>query len=747
MPVRGLVETLPVEVSSYVGRRAEQAAAQELVGGHRLVTLTGIGGVGKSRLAMRVTAAVLGGFRDGAVYVELAELRNPELLATTVADRLGLYDQSGRAVVAVIIEHLREREFLLVLDNCEHLAADCARFVDAVLPACPGVRVLTTSRVALDAAGERLLVVPPLAVPDSATSTDDLMRFDAAQLFVERAAAVIPAFRVTEDNHRDIARVCEQLEGLPLAIELAAVRLRSLSVRQLADRLTDRLSLLTLGRRSASSRQQTLRAMLDWSWDLCSPAEQLALARASVFSSGFDLAAAEHVCGGADVLDRLVAQSLLSGDADRYRMLETVREYAGEHLARSGEQPRVARRHRDWFAGLTARYEAGWMGSAQVAWVERIQRDHPNIRVALDYCATEPGEAAAGLRMANQLDVYWTVRGFLSEARLWLDRMLLTAPPDTPERVFAQRLLSWCALLQGDIEAGVAALETGSALAERVGDEVSTAYVTVGWGLANLFTYREAEAREQFADALAVFRRHGAVHGEGYAGFLHGLATAVTGDVDTGRALIRERIAAGEALGENFWRSWGLWALGIVELFYGDADAAERAALEAFRLQEALGNRSAQPFAVHVIGAVAVRRGRMDRSATLSGIAIRMWQSLGANPDRFGLFTTKTLEFGNHALDVLGEAEYYRHYQRGNAMGWHEVLRYVLGAPEPPHRFGLTAREHEIARLLAEGLTNREIAARLVISARTAETHVGHILTKLGLHSRTEVAAWLAGQM
>ncbi|RZS44889.1 non-specific serine/threonine protein kinase [Herbihabitans rhizosphaerae] len=754
MPVRGSVETLPVEFTSYVGRQAELATAQRLLTEHRVLTLTGVGGVGKSRLAMRITTAVRDGFADGAAYVELAELRNADLLATTVADRLGLYDQSGRAALDVIIDHLRERQVLLVLDNCEHLVADCARMVSALVAACPGVTVLCTSRESLGAEGEQLLVVPPMSVPEGVTSTADLTGYEAVRLLVERATAVVPTFRVTEHNQAAIARVCEQLDGLPLAIELAAVRLRSLSVAQLADRLSDRLSLLTLGRRSAPRRQRTLRAMLDWSYELCSEPERAVLARASVFSGGFDLAAARHVCRDEDmtpdeipdVLDKLVAKSLLAAGESRYRMLETVREYGADRL-RSDDQQRVARRHRDWFAGLTAAYEAGWMGADQVTWVERIQREHPNIRVALDYCATEPGQAAAGLRMANQLDVYWTVRGFLSEARLWLNRMLVTVPPDTPERVFAQRLMAWCALLQGDIEAGTAALETGTELADRVGDEVSTAYVTVGWGLANLFTHKESLARDQFAEALAVFREHGVAHGEGYAGFLHGLATAVTGDVETGRALIDERIQAGEAIGENFWRSWGLWALGITELFYGDEDAAERAALEAFRLQEQLGNRSAQPFAVHVIGAVAVRRGRMDRSATLSGIALRMWQSLGANPDRFGLFTTKILFYGNHALDVLGEAEYYRHYLYGNAMTWDQVLGYLLGeSGTTPRENQLTKREHEIAGLLAEGLSNQQIAAKLFIAPRTAETHVGRILTKLGFHDRAQVAGWHAAQ-
>ncbi|GAA2786893.1 ATP-binding protein [Saccharopolyspora taberi] len=741
-----------------MGRQGELATARRLLADCRVVTLTGTGGVGKTRLARHITTDLARGFRDGAAFVELAELRNPELLSTMVADKLGLHDQSDRPPIDAIVDHLRDSQFLLVLDNCEHLTAACASFVETLVASCPQLTVLTTSRQSLEMPGEHLLPVPPLSVPGEAepASPAELDRYEAVRLFVDRATAVRPWFTVTEDNYRDVARLCTELEGLPLALELAAVRLRSLSVRQIADRLTHRLALLTRGNRFAPSRQQTLRALIDWSYELCSPAEKLVWARASVFSGGFDLEAAEHVCSGpgaeqgaiADIVHGLMSKSLLvaenHGDVMRYRMLETLREYGRDRLG--ADRTRVARLHRDWYAGLTARFGAEWIGPDQVAWTRRVTEDHANIRVALDFCAAEPGEAVVGLRMANQLDVYWTVRGFLAEARIWLDKMLGRAPRNTPEWVFAHRLLSWCALLQGYIEPGTAALEGVREVAELIGDEVSGAYVDVGWGLANLFTEREPLARDQFAAALEVFRRHGVQHGEGYAGFLHGLATAVSGDFETGRDLIRDHVTAGAAIGENFWRSWGLWALGMAELFLGDADAAEEAELAAFRLQQELGNRVAEAFTVHIIGGIAVRKGQFPRSATLFGIAARQWRALGANPWNFGMFTKRIVEYGAISYQELGEQGYKRHYDRGGAMSRDEAVRYVLGESAEPvaaRKNPLTRRENEVAGLVAAGLTNREIAARLYIAQRTAETHVDRILTKLDFNTRAQIATWV----
>ncbi|HWE89641.1 MAG TPA: LuxR C-terminal-related transcriptional regulator [Pseudonocardiaceae bacterium] len=764
---RGLA--LPAERTSYVGRRQELAQVRILLDTNSLVTLTGVGGVGKTRLAGRVVAAIRDEYPDGVAFIELAELHEPDLLANTVAAGLGLYDQSERSQHDVVINHLRDKRFLLVLDNCEHLVTACAGFVADLIAGCPTLSVLATSRQSLDIVGEQLLPVPPLAVPgaEDIGSPAELERYEAIRLFLDRGRTVLPSLDITEQNHRDVVALCRGLDGLPLAIELAAVRLRSLSVTQLRERLAVPLALLTRGNRGGPARHRALRALIDWSYTLCSASERLVLARASVFAGGFDLAAAEEVCGGAgirreDVLDTvhgLVDKSLLvgaetggTGGEFRYRMLETLREYGAERLAELGETTRVARRHRDWCAGLTARYEAGWPGPDQVDWIRRISREHANIRVALDYCAGTAGEAIVGLRMANQLDAYWTVRGLLNEARKWLTKLMAAVPPRAPERALSLRLRTWCAMLQGDVSATLADVRAGQELARSTGDDIAAAYADVARAVANLYfgTEPDIPAAEQAAAARAVFRRHGMRPGEDYAAYHYRHATALTGTIEDARAMFRASITAAEASGELFWRAWDWWALGLVEELHGYPDAAEQAALTAFRLHQVLGNRSAEPHAVQTLGWAAAHQGRMVRAATLFGISSAMLKAIGTDARNFSRFTEHAVEVAGQVFAALGEQEHRRHYRRGRAMSHDDAVRFVLGdsatpatAPAATPKNPLTPREREVAELVARGLTNRRIAEELVISPRTASTHVDNILGKLGFNSRAQIAAWV----
>ncbi|WP_228769993.1 ATP-binding protein [Actinokineospora alba] len=750
--------------TSYIGRDDELVLAQRLLAAGPLVTLVGPGGVGKTRLAGRIAAREEARFPDGVVLVELAELRDAQLLASTVAGRLGLHDQSSRPTVDVLIEHLRGMRMLLLLDNCEHLISACADLVSALIAACPQLVVLATSRQSLGVAGEHLIQVPPLPLPpepDRAHSAERVAESDAVRLFVDRAVAVLPSFTITEDNYRDVAQLCRELEGLPLAIELAAVRLRSLSLSQITERLSHKMRLLTGGRRTAPRRQQTLRTLIDWSHQLCSPAEQLVWARASVFSGSFDLTAAEQVCGGdgvedsevLDLIHSLLDKSILSReDQDgqaRYRMLETLREYGHDLLERSGDRPRVARLHRDFYAELTARWHAEWIGRDQVAWVARLRAEHANLRVALDYCVTEPGEATVALEMITRVDLYWGIRGALTEARLWLERADAAAPPRAPERVAAYRLDGWFALLQGDTEGGVAQLVKAGDLVAETGDEVQDAHVTLVWGMAALFTGNEARSRDLFAQALTAFDAHQERIGGLYASFTFGLATAVSGEVDQGRSRLRKTIAECEEIGEIFWRSWALWALSAVELLYGDNDEAELCAKQGLRLTQLISNRLAEAFLVTILSGTAMRKSRYTRAMTLIGVSDAMWDALAADPDRFGMFGTERRQRIDASRNALGDAASDAERARGRALPKPEAVRHALEEPtttESTTRSGkpLTKRETEIADLIAEGLTNKDIAAKLFISQRTAETHVDHILTKLGFHNRAQVAAWTA---
>lgn len=389
-------------------RRRELADIKNLVSAHRLVTLTGVGGVGKTRLALRFAEEIRSSFEDGAWVVELGSVQDGGLLTQTVAAALGLREQSTRSLDAQLAEHLAHRRMLIILDNCEHLLGHCASFADGLLHTADQLRLLATSRTTLGIGGEHLFTVPPLPVPlcygDSGQGDSGhgpTPASEAVELLVDRARVVQPGFTVTEENGDAVVALCTRLDGLPLAIELAATRLRSLGVEQVVERLADRFRLLTGGSRVALPRQQTLRALIDWSYDLCSPEEQLLWTRLSVFTGGFDLCAAEHVCAGADlppehVLDRvshLVAQSILLTEqrAGRvhYRMLETIQEYGRERLGESGEEGRLRQRHRDHYLDLVERITAQWCGPEQADGLRRLRAEQDNLRAALDWSASE----------------------------------------------------------------------------------------------------------------------------------------------------------------------------------------------------------------------------------------------------------------------------------------------------------------------------------------------------------------------
>jgi non-specific serine/threonine protein kinase len=751
---------LPIELTSYVGRRVELAEAAKLLPASAVVTLAGPGGVGKTRLAIRVAEQAAAGFPDGVIFVELAELRDAELLADTVAFALGLQDQSARATVDTIIRRIGTRRMLLVLDNCEHLIVMCAQLVAALVADCPGLVVLATSRQSLGVVGERILPVAPLPVPDPADvpSAASVAGCDAVRLFVDRARAVLPAFAVTDDNCRDLVALCGKLDGLPLAIELAAVRLRSLSLRQIADRLGQRLTLLTSSHEGSPLRQRTLRALIDWSHELCSEAEQQVWARASVFAGSFTLDAADQVCSGAGVdeekvfdhLDALLDKSVLGREESdgvvRYRMLEVVRQYGQHQLARSGDRDRVMRRHRDWYAGLAARFDAGWLSAEQATWITRLRREHPNLRTALDFCVTVPGESVAGLRIVNAIPDYWGISGMYAEGRIWLERLVAVAPVDVPERVGALITCGRLALMQEDLEVGVARLTEAGELAE---DPVETAFVSGMWGLVALFSGEAARGVELLGGALDTFQERGVLRGELILSYLQGLALGLAGEMDRGRSQLAHGIARSAACGETIWRVYALWALALIETVHGDPDAAEAAAHECLRLARPLDLRLAAATATETLAWTAQRKGSHRRAAVLFGAADTIWRGIGVSPHRYVIFGAPRREHLELTRHALGTTDFDRAFAQGGKLTFPAAIAYALDesptvpAPRVPH---LTKRETQIAELVAKGLTNREIATRLNIALRTADTHVENILAKLQITTRTKVATWITTQ-
>ena len=421
-------------VTSFVGRHDEIAEVRRCLSRSRLVTLTGVGGVGKTRLALEAAARSRKAFADGVWLADLSAVRDGALVTQTVATALGLQDRSTRPLPEQLVDFLADRQMLIVLDNCEHLLDSCAALVTQLLQA-PDLRLLATSLQALRVAGERVLVVPPLPVPDPdhLPTLTALARYEAVSLLVDRVAAVQPGFSVTEENGPAIAKVCARLGGIPLAIELAAARVRTLPVGQVADQLNNRFTLLTRGEQTAPPRQQTLRGLIDWSYELCSAEERLLWARLSVFAGEFDLEAAEMICSDEslrrevilDLIDGLVAQSIIFRSVltgrPRYRMLETIRQYGRERLADSDVLYGICRRHRDYYLRLAQRTAAQWCGPDQEAFMARLRADHDDLRSALAWCMTDPAGAEPMLAFTAALRFHWCTDEYLREGQQWLE--------------------------------------------------------------------------------------------------------------------------------------------------------------------------------------------------------------------------------------------------------------------------------------------------------------------------------------
>ncbi|MFC5289063.1 LuxR C-terminal-related transcriptional regulator [Actinokineospora guangxiensis] len=760
---------LPVEATTYVGRRQEIAEVKRLLGTGPMVTLTGPGGVGKTRLAVRVADAARASFAERVVFVGLADLREEKLLPSTVAERMGVGDRSTRTPVDRIVEQFRDQRVLLLLDNCEHLVEACAALVGVLLAECPHLVVLATSRQSLGVAAERVVPVSPLAVPEPDEPPAALADYDAVQLFAERATAVVPSFAIDGENAGDVVRLCTALDGLPLAIELAAVRLRSLSVRQLADRLDKRFTLLNKGNRDAPSRHETLRALIDWSYELCDERERLLWARASVFSGSFDLDAAEHVCSGGaldraavlDLLDALLDKSILLREEHdgiaRYRMLETVRQYGEDRLAAAGDLHGRRGRHRDWYRDLSARFARESFGPDQVAWMTLLAAEHANLRGALDYCTTDAAEAAVGLGMFSDINEHWLLSGHNTEGRLWASALLDTADPGAPERARALVYVGFLALIQGDATAYESALDDAVKLADATGDAGALAYALHIRGYEALMGDESAKAAALFGDAATRFAALGDELGELWATFNSGLAIARTGDLDRGREVLRGAIARYTARGEVFWRSWALWSLSAAEYLLGDMEVARQACLDVLRIQKTVDDRVIIAFTLTVLAGCDTHQNRPTSAARLLGAASTLWQALGATISKYVAFIEPMQRDIAIVTTEIGPQSAAEHFMAGATMTFDETLAYALNETKPPttppgsapthtptSANPLTPRETQIAELVAQGLTNKEIATQLVIAPRTADTHVEHIRTKLAFSNRAQIAAWVA---
>jgi predicted ATPase/DNA-binding CsgD family transcriptional regulator len=754
---------VPTELSSFVGRRAELAEVKRLLGNARLVTLAGPGGVGKTRLALRAAATVQRAFPDGVWLVELARLSDPAAVADEVGTALGLRDQSVRTP-ASLSRFIVGKHMLLVLDNCEHVLGACARLVAALLRACPRLHVLATSRQPLGLAGEQTWRVPSLSLPAASEALEpgDALRWEAVRLFADRAGSRLQDFAVTPGNARAVVELCQRLDGIPLAIELAAARTPVLNAEQILARLDDRFALLTTGNRSDDTRHQTLRAALDWTHDLLTADECLLWYRLSVFPAGFQLDAAETICSDhlvpkdaiLGLIASLVEKSVVSPEHRqaqvRYLLLETVREYGKEKLIAAGDEPAMRRRHRDWYAGMAADAERQYAHSRQLQAFDRLHAEHANLRAALQFCLSSPGEAEAGLAMAAQLWLYWEGRFHVSEGREWLSPLLALQISPCPARAKGLWAAGYLALLQSDVTAALPLLEESRRLAGRTGDGTALAYATQFLGFAALYQGDLAKSVTLAEEGLRLHRLAG--NAPAVAGaLLHlGMTRSFQGDLDAAGRLYEESLAVSDQEGDRWIRSNTLFGLGIVRWLQADNTGASRREKESLRLKHDMDDRSGIALCLEALGWITATSHRPERAAALLGAARSIWDAL--------LTTTYDPWKGYHdqcvlqARTDLGPQAYDAAFRKGKAMTITQAVAYALEEPEPPrsHQLavgrqpdGLTEREHEVAALVAQGLSNKDIAARLVISRRTAESHIRHILAKLGFDSRVQIATWM----
>ena len=758
--VRVRVGNLPHELTNFVGRRRELAEVRRLLSESHLVTLTGMGGVGKTRLALRVAADLQEDFEDGVWLVELGALAEPHLLADTVVAALGLRERVARSPLPLLIDFLADRRVLIVLDNCEHLVEEVAELTKAVLSACPEVRILATSREALAAGEEAVLRVPPLTVPDpdTAASLRGLGRYEGVVMFEARARSAVPGFSLTVDNQCMVAEICQRLEGLPLAIELAAARLRALSLKQILLRLTDRYRLLTTGTRVAPSRQQTLQLCIDWSHDLLSDRERTLWRQLAVFAGGFELDAAAEVSGFADselvdVLGSLVDKSILireeTGEVAQYRMLETIREYGLERLAEAGESALLRQRHQDWCERLTLQAEAEWIGNRQLEWLARFDRTRDDLRAALEFSVTAAAEPDAALHMVVAIYPYWVSRGLYSEGRYWIDRALARADgAPAGSRVTALCLGSMLALMQGDIPAAQEWTDAACALTHPEDDPAVFAFAVSATGYLATFSGDFARAIECFEESLPTLRAEGAPLAR--VGTLVGLAMAcgLAGDSRRAIACHEEVVALTASYGESMYRSYSLGMLGLAVWEQGDTKRAAQLIEEGVRLTRLVDDPLGLAMCLEILAWLAA--DRPERAAVLMGASAWVGEAAGSPTivvrDLFGHHDRVVRE----STDAIGQKAFEAAFARGRDLSVDAAIAYALGDQTPAEpsasapTMRLTRRQREIAELVAQGMTNKAIAQQLVISQRTAEGHVENILTKLGFTTRAQITAWVA---
>ncbi len=804
-PDPGLLANLPVQVSSFVGREAELAELRRLLAVSRVVTLTGAGGAGKTRLAVQVAAGLADGAGDGVWFVDLAPVGDPDLVAVTVADVLGVRQEPGRAVADTLVEAVGARSLLVVLDNCEHVLDACAKLADALLRGCPNLALLATSREPLGIDGERMYRVPSLGTPAEGSDTDAIRASEAVRLLEDRAGQHGVTLAWDQQTASVVGRVCRRLDGIPLAVELAAARLRMMPAAELDARLDQRFAILTGGSRAAPPRQQTLRATVDWSWELLTGPERQVLAALSVFAGGFGLAAAEAVAAGEGApeeevavhLGALVDKSLVQfGDTGtgvaRYRLLETVRQYAAGRLDAHGPAAAGAARaaHRDYYLALAEAAAPQLIGPDQVEWLDRLDAELGNLRAAIAFSQTQP-DLKPGLRLASSLCLYWRTRGHAAEGADAL-RTLLDAPAAqeaTPLRAralvaaaglldktggytiagdYCQEALAiagaagdehlvaellymraWILLRQGDLDTALPMIERGLGMARRLGETRLTGCLLWTRSYATAREGDHAGAARDTAEALRLFRQAGDRLQVGATLGNLGYYELAAGDLDAARRHLAESLDIARALNARSDIVYGTVNLGLAEYLNGSS-GAEALFAESLDLARRMGMKASMAYALLGLALAGHGDAGPGWPARLHGAADQLLADLGETIDPL---EARLADLDRQRLRAaMGDEAFDAEYAAGRTLDPGQVVA-ALGSKDTaagPARVAgsgqaasvLTPRELDVLKLVAQGLSNPDIAQRLFLSEHTVHRHLANILRKLDLSSRAAAAAW-----